>query len=90
MQSAATLQSLPSAQRFVGAQEPPQSTSVSVPFLTTSRQVGTWQMLLMQTPLVQSDEAPQSLPSLHLVEQLPPQSTSVSVPFFAESVQVGT
>jgi hypothetical protein len=38
-----------SPQRVHGA--PPQSTSVSAPFLTPSEQVGAWQMLPVQTPL---------------------------------------
>jgi hypothetical protein len=49
-QSAATLQLL-----FVpqSAQDtlPPQSTSVSTPFLVVSLQAGTWQIFPLQTPL---------------------------------------
>jgi hypothetical protein len=57
---------LPSAQ--VGQEAPPQSTSVSVPFLTLSRppvHFGTWQMPPVQTPLVQSAATPHAFPSAH-------------------------
>jgi hypothetical protein len=88
-QSAAPPHTLPSAHLFAGAQEPPQSTSVSVPFFTVSLQAGTWQMPPVQTPLAQSPAPPQTLPSAHLFAgaQEPPQSTSVSVPFFTVSLQ---
>ena len=55
-QSASTLQTLVTA--HLVAHEPPQSTSVSVPFLTTSVQVGTAHLLAVQTPLVQSAATP--------------------------------
>lgn len=48
-QSLATTQVLVAAQ--VGHTPPPQSMSVSLPFLTTSEQLGSWQMLAMHTPL---------------------------------------
>jgi len=65
---------------------PPQSTSLSPSFFTTSEQLGTWQMLPRHTPLRQSPATEQTLPLVHL-PQLPPQSTSVSVPFFTLSPQ---
>src|SRR5437762_2933128 len=86
VQSPLTVQALPGA--HLAVQEPPQSTSVSVPFLTTSVQVATWQVTL-HTPLAQSDGAPQLLLVPHLVLQVPPQSTSLSVPFFTPSAQLG-
>jgi hypothetical protein len=63
----------------------PQSTSVSVPFLTPSIQEGAWQTLPVQTPLWQSEALPQALLPAHPPHE-PPQSTSVSSPFFAPSV----
>jgi hypothetical protein len=69
---------------------PPQSRSVSVPFVTPSLQLGAMQTLPVQTPLVQSVGALQALPSMHALQPLPPpQSTSVSVPFFTVSLQAG-
>jgi hypothetical protein len=67
---------------FAGAHEPPQSTSVSVPFLTVSEHVGIWQTLgvPLQTPLVQSLAPTHFLPSAQAAHAPPPQSTSVSVP----------
>jgi hypothetical protein len=68
---------------------PPQSVSVSEPFLAPSLQVGAWQVagLPEQTLLVQSVETEQSLVSAHLAQVPPPQSTSVSVPFLTVSGQ---
>ena len=68
---------------------PPQSTSVSVPFLTPSVQVGAAHLPLEQTPLVQSLGTLHFLVSAHLGQVAPPQSTSVSAPFCLLSVQVG-
>ena len=51
-QSAPTEQSWPSAQ---GAQEPPQSTSLSSPFATVSLQLAAAQVPVSQTPLSQSE-----------------------------------
>jgi hypothetical protein len=71
-------QALPSAQRRVGAHEPPQSTSVSLPFRTPSVQLAPAHEPPEQLPLTQSllplqvSPVPQSL-------QLPPQSMSLSV-----------
>src|SRR5689334_17699859 len=59
-------------------QLPPQSTSVSLPFLTPS----------VQTPFEQSAPTVQTLLSAHLLQVPPPQSTSVSAPFFMPSRQV--
>lgn len=69
-------------------QEPPQSTSVSVPFLNVSVQLGApqrWVVVLQNRPALQSAVvaqpalAPQVFPSASQVA--PPQSTSVSSPF---------
>jgi hypothetical protein len=84
-QSPPTLQTLPLA-HFV-LQLPPQSTSVSVPFLTRSLQAGIWHTLLVHTPLWQSALTEQPFVSAHLAVQVPPQSTSVSAPFFTPSLQ---
>jgi hypothetical protein len=53
MQSVPTLQLLPDG--HAGHVPPPQSTSVSFPFLTRSVQVGAWHVPPMQTPLTQSE-----------------------------------
>jgi hypothetical protein len=88
-QSVTTLQSLlvPQAEH-----EPPQSVSVSVPFLVPSEQLDAWHVPAMHTPLVQSAPVVQPLPSAHLSvgAHEPPQSTSVSVPFLTMSPHVGT
>jgi hypothetical protein len=67
---------------LAGAQLPPQSVAVSVPFLIVSLQVGTWQVFGVpeQTPLVQSPATLQVTPSAQrrVGAQLPPQSTPVS------------
>jgi hypothetical protein len=74
---------------FVGASAhvPPQSTSVSSPFLMPSPHVAAWQMPVEQLLLWQS------LPCVHLRpsaqgRQPPPQSLSVSVPFSVLSLHV--
>jgi hypothetical protein len=86
-QSVAAAHESPSAQ---GEQPgPPQSWSVSVPFLTPSRQLGAMQSPSVHTPLRQSEAAAHSLPSAHDGQLGPPQSTSVSVPFRRLSVQFG-
>src|SRR5437016_4791201 len=87
-QSAAPAHICPFAHLF--GQIPPQSTSVSWPFLSTSVQEGTSHLLLVQLLLWQSAPRMQLLPSAHWLGQVPPQSTSVSVPFFMLSLQVGT
>jgi hypothetical protein len=81
-------QSLGAVQVWPGGQrahvlDPPQSTPLSLPFLTPSLHLGVWQVTL-QTPLVQSEASPHCSPSAHLL-QLPPQSTSVSDPFLTPS-----
>ncbi len=68
---------------------PPQSLSVSLPFLTLSRQVGAWQTLPVHTLLVQSEPKAQTLPLPQAAQSMPPQSLSVSLPFFTVSTQVG-
>jgi hypothetical protein len=65
---------------------PPQSTSVSWPFVTPSSQAGAWQTPSVHTPLRQSLAPAQPCPAPH-AEQLPPQSTSVSSPFGTPSPQ---
>jgi hypothetical protein len=86
-QSLATLQLRLSAQAPQLA--PPQSTSVSVPFLTRSPQLDVWHVfgLPEQTPLIQSAAPVQVLAVAHF-EQVPPQSASLSLPFFMPSLQV--
>jgi hypothetical protein len=90
-QSPATLQARPVAHLLVLLQEPPQSVSVSVPFLTVSLQLGTLHTsgLPAHTPLVQSLASAQDLPSMHAAHEPPPQLTSVSLPFFTVSVHDG-
>jgi hypothetical protein len=83
----------PLAQVCAGAQVPPQSTSVSLPFLTVSVQVGavhTFVAAGQNSGLEQSLLAAQT-PLAAQRGQLfaPPQSTSVSTPFLILSVQVG-
>jgi hypothetical protein len=70
-------------------QPPPQSMSVSVPFLKPSVQPAFAHTLPLQNVVVQSLPRLHALPTAHLVVQLPPQSTSVSLPFLTRSVQVG-
>jgi P2-related tail formation protein len=72
----------------LGQSGPPQSMSVSLPFLATSEHVGSWQMLLRHTALVQSVPRVHDPPATHFGQLVPPQSTSVSLPFLASSVQV--
>jgi hypothetical protein len=67
---------------------PPQSTSVSLPFCTTSEQLGVWQRLPEQTELVQSVPTLHVLPGTQLPQVRPPQSTSVSSWFFTVSLHV--
>jgi hypothetical protein len=89
VQSVAAPQALPSPHLLAGAQEPPQSTSVSVPFFTVSLQTAAWHTSPVHTPSRQSAATVQALFAAHL-SQVPPQSTSVSVLFFTESTQFGT
>ena len=86
-QSEPAVQDLPVAQ---GAQlGPPQSTSVSAPFLTASLQAGAVQIPAEQILLWQSEKAVHALPPAHGAQLGPPQSTSVSVPFLTASLQAG-
>ena len=89
LQSAPTPQVLPLAHLVM--HEPPQSTSLSLPFLMPSVQVGSGaaQTPAEQLVLEQSALALQVLPLAHLLAQEPPQSTSVSVPFLTRSLQPG-
>ena len=89
VQSAATLQALVSAHLVV--QEPPQSMSVSSPFLTLSVQLALVQVSLVasHTRLTQSVLILHALSSPQAGQVPPPQSTSVSLPFFLLSLQVG-
>ncbi len=66
--------------------EPPQSTSVSVPFFTPSVGEGDAHRPPAHTPLMQSLGCAHALPSAHAGAPSPPQSTSVSDPFFTPSV----
>jgi len=75
----------------MGAHEPPQSRSVSVPFITVSVHEGTAHVLVvvpLQTLLVQSVAAAHFFPLAH-AGQVPPQFRSVSVPFWIASVHDG-
>jgi hypothetical protein len=86
-QSAATVHLPPLAQ--VEQVPPPQSTSVSVWFLTLSVQVAFWQTPPVQTPEEQSLPTEQALVSAQVCWHDPPQSTSASLPFFTPSVHDG-
>src|SRR4051812_29553129 len=66
---------------------PPQSTSVSLPFLTPSAQPEA-QVPLEHTPPLQSVLAPHFFPSAQRARHEPPQSTSVSSPSRALSKQL--
>src|SRR5215471_18935551 len=84
-QSPATMQPNPLTHFEAGAHEPPQSTSVSVPFSTPSLHAGTWHTLVVHFLLVQSLLTEHALPLAQLGHEAPPQSTSVSVPFLTLS-----
>ncbi len=95
-QSAGTAQESPTAHVFPCAtQDPPQSTSVSVPSFTPSVQLAATQRWVLPShrPEVQSAGTPQATPFAQVfpsaTQAAPPQSTPVSTPFFAPSVQVG-
>jgi hypothetical protein len=68
---------------------PPQSTSVSVPFLIPSKHEGAWQMPI-QAPDVQSEPVRQVTPFAHGGHVPPPQSIPVSLPFKTPSEHEGT
>jgi hypothetical protein len=87
VQSLAAEQVLPFGQRGQLV-EPPQSTSLSPPFLTLSPQPGDWQMPLTHRARLQSELAVHPRPSTHFGQPPPPQSLAVSVPFVTPSVQV--
>ena len=88
MQSVATEQVCPVP--HLVEQLPPQSTSVSVPFLTPSLQVAIAHRPFEQTPLEQSLLAVHTLLALHRLQLVwPPQSTSLSPPFLTLSLQAG-
>jgi hypothetical protein len=71
--------------------EPPQSTSVSLPFLTPSLQLPDVQTLLVQTPLEQSLPVVHDRPPAQRVQlEVPPQSTADSPPFLTVSLHAGT
>ena len=78
VQSASTPQPLFTA--HLAAQEPPQSTSASVPFLTPSSHCEATHKCVvpLQIAEVQSPSTPQPLPAAHFAAQEPPQSTAVS------------
>jgi hypothetical protein len=82
MQSVGTLQPPPAGHL---AQLPPQSTSVSRPFMVPSLQLGALHTLPVQTPDVQSVPAAHARVTSHFGHAAPPQSTSVSRPFFTTS-----
>src|SRR5436190_2068546 len=83
-QAPATLQVLVAAHLV---HEPPQSLSVSLPFLTLSLHCGAAQVPAVQTPLSQSAPTEHLLPGTHGLQVAPPQSRSVSLPFFTPSAQ---
>jgi hypothetical protein len=68
---------------------PPQSWSVSLPFLTLSPHVGVWHTREAQTSPVQSAATLHFFPAGHAGHALPPQSRSDSVPFKRPSLQPG-
>jgi len=77
---------------FTPLHDPPQSWSVSPPFVTLSLQAGAEHVLAVawQTPLVQSPPDEQlRLTAQRAVQMAPPQSASVSSCDFTPSVQVG-
>lgn len=84
-QSLSATQVLPTAQ---APQLPPQSTSLSSPFLIPSVQVGAAQTPLAQLAEAQSAVTLQAALGAHFI-QAPPQSLSVSLPSRIPSVQVG-
>ncbi len=88
-QSADAVHALPSA-HLTEHCGPPQSTSVSPPFVTESggEHFGAWQNPPLHTPLAQSAALPQAFVSAHFGHPVPPQSISVSVPFLTPSAGV--
>jgi hypothetical protein len=86
-QSAFVLQAFISPQP---AQPPPQSTSVSSPFLTPSLHAAAAHFFAVHLPLAGSAQSASFAQAACTAQppQLPPQSTSVSVPFFTWSPHV--
>jgi hypothetical protein len=84
-QSPPTLQRLPAGH---GLHDPPQSVSVSPPFLTESAHVAFWQTLAAHTRLLQSFGPRQLAPPVQALHAVPPQSMSLSLPFSTKSEQV--
>jgi hypothetical protein len=90
-------QSVATAHFFVSAHfghvPPPQSTSVSAPFMVPSVHEGAAAAHVFvpgsQTVLVQSEPVVQALELAHFGHVAPPQSTSVSAPSFTPSVHEG-
>jgi hypothetical protein len=85
VQSAGTAQTFP-LPHLLG-QLPPQSTSVSLPFLAASVHVAVAQRPPVQAPLMQSVYVVHRNPFAQSGHVPPPQSTSVSKPFFTSSLQ---
>jgi hypothetical protein len=86
-QSVETTHSRPSAQ---GGHVPPQSTSVSVPFMELFAHEPFRQNPSMQrAPVSQSAVIRHFFPLVHTTQVPPPQSVSVSAPFSAPSPHVG-
>jgi hypothetical protein len=83
MQSAAVTHVSPAT--HLGQELPPQSTSLSVPFLMASAQVTPMHVPFLHESVVQSDATTQRWVSLQ-GGQAPPQSISVSVPFLTLSL----
>lgn len=94
-QSSSNLHPCPVGQRLVcpAQGKAPQSTPLSLPFLTPSAQLAFWQIPAVQTPSRQSSlwshfrPVAQRLPCAR--QSGPPQSRSVSAPFKTMSPQVG-
>jgi hypothetical protein len=86
-QSAFVAQPWPTVQS--AAQLPPQSMSVSLPFLMASLQLAATHLPFVHFPLLGSTQSALVLHSLFTAQppQLPPQSTSVSLPFWTPSLQ---
>jgi hypothetical protein len=92
LQSPLTMHILPFPHVFAGAQDPPQSTSVSLPFFSASLHDGAVHTCVAagQIPLAQSAGVAHIRPVAHGGHVPPPQLTSVSVPFLTASVHEGT
>jgi hypothetical protein len=84
MQSASSAHPAPGPQG--GHAAPPQSLSVSAPFLTESSHAGAWHAPAVHTPLEQSAARAHASPSSHGAQSGPPQSMSVSLPFLTLSM----